>query len=238
MTLVLMKALDHVNIDHYPIVLSEEETVVAATTGRSLSRFGDGELRLALGGNAVSQRAEKGLQQELRAILKKSVALACIPNVNSATPLFEKCWRNHSQPKYSALYDQERVYGSAFITRPDSAPWINVPAYWKLMSSLWFDRDCMLVVGADMTSLNPELMQGAKSVLLVRGPRRDAYSSIAQLENEIGPFTAGPIFMCLGATATVLAERLAKKGLWAIDIGNIGKFMPKLDGRLWGNKGK
>jgi hypothetical protein len=37
------------------------------------------------------------------------------------------------------------------------------------------------------------------------------------------------VIICLGPTATVLAERLAKKGVHALDLGHIGMFMRRLD---------
>ena len=30
---------------------------------------------------------------------------------------------------------------------------------------------------------------------------------------------------CCGPTATVLADRLTRKGIWAVDLGNFGKFL-------------
>jgi hypothetical protein len=227
-----------VNVPDYPFVASEIETVRAVLSGRSLARFGDGEVRLAIGGSAVSQRFEKGLRNELRrlACQSKIKSLVGIPNVNAPTPLFEKCWKNHSQPKYRNLFNKDLPYGSSFITRPDSAPWINTPEYWGLVRQLWHGRNVRLVVGADATSLTADLIPTAASVSTITGPRRDAYSKIDELVEQVGIFTQGPVLMCLGATATVMAERLAKKDLWAIDLGNIGKYMPKPDGRLWGAK--
>jgi hypothetical protein len=228
------------NVPDYPTVHDELTTVRMVLDGRSLARFGDGEVRLAIGGSAVSQKFSKGLRNELRRIAaqSKTKALVGIPNVNSHTPLFDKCWKNHSQPKYRALWNQKAYYCSSFITRPDSAPWINTKEYWTELAGLWVGRAVTLVVGTDATSLTPDNMVGVNSVRVVTGPRRDAYEDINRIEEEIGIFTQGPVLMCLGACATVLAERLAKKGLWAVDIGNVGKFMPRKDGSLWKLKPK
>jgi hypothetical protein len=51
-----------------------------------------------------------------------------------------------------------------------------------------------------------------------------AYAEIDRIEEEINGHN-GPILMCLGCTATALAARLHKKGLWGIDLGHIGMFM-------------
>ncbi len=74
-------------------------------------------------------------------------------------------------------------------------------------------------------------MPGAKSIKLINAPRRDAYIEINRIQAEIEAAMVGrnvktvPILMCLGATATILAHRLAARGLWAIDLGHVGMFM-------------
>jgi len=81
----------------------------------------------------------------------------------------------------------------------------------------------MLVLGTER-SLRKDMMTEAKSVQYVWGPRRDAYKDIDKIEEEVGTFN-GPILLCLGAAATVLAARLADKGLYALDLGHIGMMM-------------
>jgi hypothetical protein len=51
-----------------------------------------------------------------------------------------------------------------------------------------------------------------------------AYGEIDRIEEEIGK-PSGPVFLVIGATATALAARLARKGLWAMDMGHLGHFM-------------
>lgn len=204
----------------YPRVLAEEETLSASLTN-SLARFGDGELSLALGGNCISQVQNQALRIELLEILQNKATdlLVGIPNLDSKT---KPAWEKFRDPKYTRLYG-DGIFGSAFITRPDSAPWIDTPAYWKSLSQLWFGRDVVLVAGTER-SLRPEQLVGVNDLRRVNCPRRDAYSAIDQILEDIGT-PAGPVLMCLGATATVLAARLAKKGVHAVDLGHIGMFM-------------
>src|SRR4051812_34436096 len=193
----------------YPKVLSEWATTEHALT-QSIARFGDGELRLALGiGKHIAQVHDTRMAGELRDILKSSVALACIPNAEAANgkPVMWGPTR-YSAAEYVALYDPKRVYGSSFVTRPDSAPWIDTPDYWAAWCSLWNDRDVTLVIGTRGGSLT--MLPRAKSVRLIYGPERDAYAAVDNLMNAIGT-PDHPILICLGATATILAERLARK---------------------------
>jgi hypothetical protein len=70
------------------------------------------------------------------------------------------------------------------------------------------------------------MMSEASHVDVVDGPRVDAYDVIDDLEHYALLFPASqPIILCIGATATVLAERLARKGRHAIDLGHVGMMM-------------
>jgi hypothetical protein len=206
----------------YPAVLTEEETLERAIGGASLARYGDGELRIAVGGACTSQRADPALTAELAAILKApGDVLACIPNAISKTPKAES-WAKYAHPRFTALYGA-KTYGSAFISRPDSAPWIDVPAYWDRVKDLWRGQDVVLATGHH-NGIREEGLTEAKSVRVVSAPRQHAYAEIDRIEAEIGT-PSGPVLMCLGATATALAARLARKGVHALDLGHLGMFM-------------
>lgn len=212
----------------YPKVLSEAETIELAHGGMNLARYGDGELKNALGGNCVSQPADKSLAAELKRVLLDPAkgCLPCIPNLNSETPKRES-WAKWAVPPYLSCYDLKRTYGSSFVTRPDSAPWIDTPKYWDRIKDFWRGKDVALVAGT-MRSLRPEMLEEASSVKMISAPsgqRGDgAYAKIDQIEEECRAFN-GPLLLCLGPTATVLADRLARRGLWAQDLGHIGMFM-------------
>lgn len=211
----------------YPRVLSAYDTLAEALKGRSIARFGDGELRLTTEkGSAISQPANLDLKQELINLLTgPTKSLVCIPR-QGVGPKADR-WENYKRDKFVALMKQ-KTYGSAFISRPDSEPEINTDHYWRGMQELWINRDVTLVVGTDYGSLNEHMMRNARDLKVVFGPRVNAYTSINEIEERIGtPPATAPILLCLGATATVLAERLARKGCWAIDLGHVGKFMPK-----------
>lgn len=213
-------------MNNRPTILSEDSTLNLALKGHSLSRFGDGELRLALGGRAISQDPDKNLAAELCAILRGPThSSVCLPTFGIGPRAGS--WAKYNVAKFADLFRQD-VYGSAFISRPDNAPHINTPDFWRKMRALWTNRNVTLVVGSDYGSLDEVMLRDTKSLRVVKGPRRDAYAEVARIEQEIGVQGPNdPVILCLGATATVLAERLAKKGGWALDLGHVGKFMPK-----------
>lgn len=204
----------------YPRVLDEAATLSAAMTN-SLARFGDGELALATGGNCISQVQIAGIRRELREILENGNpdCLVGIPNLASKT---KPAWAKYGDSKFVSLYGKG-IFGSSFITRPDSAPWIDTPEYWRQLTQLWAGRDVVLVAGTER-SLRPEQLVGVRDFRRVNTPRRDAYASIDQILEEIGT-PAGTVLMCVGPCATVLAWRLAKRGVHAVDLGHVGMFM-------------
>lgn len=208
----------------YPHVLSEIQTLQRVIAGASLSRYGDGELRQAdRACNIKPQVADARLTARLAAILKDSGdCLVGIPNLHDGGPKHDH-WKNYAV--YAKLL-ADREYGSAFISRPDSAPWINTDEYWTLLQSLWKGRDVTLVRGAQK-SLTKEFLvsMGAGQVHEVLCQPQNAWADYDQIMGEIG--TPERALLCLGPTATVLAVDLCANGVHAIDLGHVGMFFKK-----------
>lgn len=206
----------------YPIIIDEDTTLDLCAT-RSIARFGDGEWRCAVGGGCTSQKPDARLALELQQILAKPRAcMVGLPNAKGKTPKRES-WDKYTQDKF-IRYARQTEYQSSFITRPDNAPWIDRPDYWAKVHALWSGRHVCLVVG-DKKSITSEMIEGeAASWREVHGPRQHAYAEIDRLEREVG-VTDELIILCLGTAATVLAYRLAQKGMHALDLGHIGMFM-------------
>jgi hypothetical protein len=216
----------------YPKTAGEVETLEAAIAGANLARFGDGELKIATGRDAKSQRHDPQLQHALRSILRDRTwpGLACIPTLDLRSPKLQ-LWRSYARPPYIQLYDQRIAYGSAFITRPDSAPWIDAPAYWERVIDVWRDRDVVLVRGSSKSLQAHELIQ-AKSVHEIIGPRQHAFEAHRDLLAQLKGEKDRRVLLCLGATATVLAYWLGlHHQVHAIDLGHVGMFMRR-EGRF------
>lgn len=182
-------------------------------------------MRLAIGGACSSQRADKKLAAELRRLLSEPCdTLVGIPNFPK-TPN-RKTWDRYAAHPYDKFY-RLPLYGSAFITRPDNAPWIDTADYWDAVRGLWAGKLVTLVLG-DRKSLTPEMIEageaGGTVKRVIDGARTHAYADINALQEEIGT-EPGLVLMCLGATATALARRLDDKGVHALDLGHIGMFM-------------
>ena len=206
----------------YPAILSERDTLAQVCAGVSLARYGDGEFKLCQGRSAKAQDHDPQLATRLRQILiDPGPALVGVPNLRSPTPKhafwdpFAVCAR---------LFDPQRRYGSAFVTRPDSAPWINEPAYWAQLETLWRSTDVTLIRGSEKSLVAADL-EDAGAVREILAPRRDAWREYAALLERVG--TPRRALICLGPTGTVLAADLARRGVHAIDLGHVGLFWRK-----------
>lgn len=212
----------------YPFVFSEAATLNEAHRGRALARFGDGELKLVLGRDAKSQRHHPQLAAMLARVLLDTTGpcMPCIPRPIPGGPK-EAFWRDYLRNTYTRLYAPAALYGSAFVTRPDSAPEINNAGYWASINDLWRGRDVVLVRGSGK-SLTGDRLPGAASVHEIIGPVQHAWSERKALFDTLKG-EKRRVILCLGATATVLAWQLAYEGVHALDLGHVGMFTKRLD---------
>lgn len=209
----------------YPKVANEWDTLRKVLDGYSIARFGDGEFKIASGGQCVSQERSPELSRELARILVHGGprCLVGIPTMDPEGPKYGN-WA-----KYREIYARQVgsiPYFSAFISRPDSArAEANCAEYFDLLETLWRGEEVTLV-GCGERSLTPEFLvsTGAKNVSFVRCPRRDAYRDIEVIEEQVVERGLKRVLLCAGPTATCLAVRLSEKGFHAIDLGHIGMF--------------
>lgn len=218
----------------YPEVLGELATMDLVCAGKSIARYGDGEFKIAHGGEAVAQGRDYQLTRRLADILKDSGdCLVGIPNIHEVlrTHTVEQkreFWARFL-PARTLLVD--RTYVSAFITRPDSAPWIDVPEYWTKLQSLWIGQDITLVRGSGK-SLVAEDLVGANRITEIVGPKQHAFAEYGSLMKRILTDRPKRVLLCLGPCATALAVDLCRRGVHAIDLGHAGMFLRKhRDGR-------
>lgn len=211
-------------MNQYPRVVNENDTLEAVLSGKSITRYGDGEFRLAMGGaKNISQVNDPFLRKELVEILitPQKFCLVAIPDMNDKSPKWW-FWSKYVN-KYPKMLNGKMTYYSQFITRPDSAPAIDIPEFYDRMENLWRDQEVVLVRGSERSLVEGRgTMQLAKKTHTVLCARRDAYKEIDRIESEVLALNVNRVLLCAGAMATVLTYRLARKGLHAIDLGHIG----------------
>lgn len=207
----------------YPDVLDEWSTLQEVCAGRSLARYGDGEFALCAGHDLKCQVATPRLSALMRDILHESGdCLVGIPNLWADGPKAAYWRRRQTDARFLS---SSRRYVSAFISRADSAPWIDTPEYWAALESLWVGQDVTLVRGANSErGLKAIDLVGAR-VREVLCPRINAFADYDAIREHIG--TPKRVLLCLGPTATVLAVDLCARGVHAIDLGHVAFFLRK-----------
>lgn len=213
----------------YPEVIGEFDTVKELLDGTSIARFGDGELKIVWGAGYAREKPNKRLTDELRHIIwntNKYCAVG-IPTMDIQGPKYDN-WLRHKR-RFSRVidHDSDLSYYSAFISRPDSAPWINTIEYARLVESLWAGKRTTVIAEPE-NSLVKLIMMTAKDFKLIECPHEGAYAEIDAFEREARKGDPEVIVMSVGPTATALAHRLSERGLHAIDLGSAGGFLRKL----------
>jgi hypothetical protein len=165
------------------------------------------------GKDANHQKYDERLSIELYEIHRNSPCLIAMPHT-----------RGKRGPYWSKFLDEtgiqiqkKRWYGSAFVSRADEAAW--TVEYRYILGQLWAWKSVSLVAPEKIE------LKDANSVRTTISPKRNAYKSIDWLEREACLVPCGIVILSCGPTATVLADRLARKGIWAVDLGNFGKFL-------------
>lgn len=212
----------------YPQVIGEFKTVDAVLTGKSLARFGDGELKLMDGKGYFREPESAELGGELLHVLQRPAAncLVGIPTMDPAGPKYAG-WIRHAD-RFAKLLRPDCVqYYSAFVTRPDSAPWINSMTFAFKIRDLWKGKR-VAVLAEPGNSILKAVKLSAKKVKHVPCPHREAYAEIDRLEAAITGGKPEIALLSCGPTATCLANRLALRGIHAVDIGSAGGYLLRL----------
>jgi glycosyltransferase family protein len=218
-----------------PTVASEVDTVRAIIEGkRSIARFGDGELKLCVGRKQMNQISGQKIRRKLRSILRsnKEELLVGIPRIYGISKCNEmpkakaEFWSRYLEDRFMDLYNEDKLYYSAFITRPDSAPQIDNRDYWLLMRMVWDGRDVVLLQGKGRDfNGDGALLSNAKSLTTIYGPRKNAYESQKRLMGLLLDKPKDSLFiLSLGPAATVFAHDMCKHGRQTLDLGHLGAF--------------
>lgn len=216
----------------WPRCLSEAETLERMCGGTSLARLGDGELAIAQGKGNSTHAPNAALAKALRRILHDPApnCLPAIPTMDPKSPKYGN-W-SRSKARFAPLFDPARVYGSAFVGRGDCAPWILRPDYFAAFRGLWAGRRVAAVCAADH-GLRKLLAQDAAEVIWVECPKTEAFGALAAIEADCLAAGAALAVICAGPAATVLADRLARAGQQAIDLGRGAGMLLKVAREGW-----
>lgn len=217
-----------------PQVLSIADTLdrVARDT-LSVSRFGDGEIKLVAGLDISFQKHSPALAAALSDVLGSDDDgfLVCIPNVFGDRSYLldapDAHWRKHLSAFRPVWYDHLRpgkVYGNAFLSRC----YINLrdksacADYFRRMKQIWDGQDVLLLEGEkSRLGIGNDLFDNVRSLQRILGPVENAYAKYdALLEAARTHGKDKLILLALGPTASVMSYALFREGFRAVDLGH------------------
>jgi glycosyltransferase family protein len=219
-----------------PNILSIEESVkLILKKNYSISRFGDGEMDLILGGiNLGFQKANTALGDNLKRVLQNHdnnvliglpVALKTMRFMNRNDKRF---WRNHlavSRRFWYSFINKNETYIDANISRFYTIYNDKSKADAQIIEirKLWENRDVVFVEGEySRLGVGNNCFDNTKSIRRILAPAENAFDKYDEILKEVKKLSKDVlILLALGPTATVLANDLASFGFQALDIGHV-----------------
>lgn len=203
----------------------------------SVSRFGDGEFIMLLGGGYDDyQGADQKLAKRLKEVLVSTDApnhIVGLPMPLKHTiglrPSSRDFWDYFTLRKgvYLLPYlSTSRLYIDTQLSRfyimyTDKSHCGNLL---NLLKAIWNNQDVVIIEGTkSRTGIGNDLYDNVKSLSRILGPATDAFSMYDEMLEAIVKHVSKDnlILLSYGPTATILAYDLAKLGYWAIDIGHL-----------------
>jgi len=222
----------------YPHIGSKKEVLYKIIAeGKSMCRFGDGEMEMIFERKRpVFQVPDKKLGERLREVLESNdeKILICIANNYGSLDEFTydaasaiRCYLTEEKRREQMqLLDMNKKYYDAYVSRPyilykDKENAAELFALWK---RVWKDRDILLIEGnVTRNGYGNDLFQNAKSLKRLLAPNENAWAYYAQIRQYILEHINKDtlLLISLGPAATVMAYDLANDGYQAIDIGHL-----------------
>ena len=216
-------------------VLSSVETVRLIKEKKlSVSRFGDGELKIMRGGSIGFQCYDANLSYRLWEVIQehRDSLLICVPrfltnmdNISNEVKTFWKYSLLRNQSAWDYYLEENRIYGDTQFTRfymdlKDKSSSAQIIGEIK---SLWKNRDVIIVEGKESRlGVGNDLFIDSNSVRRIICPAENAYCYYDRILCETKKLGRDYLFIiALGPTATVLAYDLSREGFQAIDMGHI-----------------
>ena len=218
-----------------PDVKSIQETLTHILTSRcSVSRFGDGEMKLIQGISTSFQDADMALSRKLKDVLhgKYENLIICVPpifkDMELLRPEERSYWAFHILRNRKSWYrymDLSATYFNAFISRC-YMPYLDksqAVSFFRLWKEVWRGRDVILVEG-EKTRFGAcnDLLSSARSVKRILCPNTQAFRLYSSFLKEVLKLDKDHlVLLALGPVATIMAAELSTMGYQAIDVGHL-----------------
>ena len=200
----------------------------------SVSRFGDGEIKLAKGDSISFQKADDFVTEKMRQTLSSDDDghIVCLADIFNNLDIYEdsvqKHWKKHLTKYRRTWYKytvKDKQYYNAFISRPyiEFKDRTGCGEWFVSIKKIWDNRDVVFIEGEkSRLGIGNDLFDNAKSIRRILGPAANAFSRYDDLLAQTqGVEKSALILLALGPCATALALDLHRLGYQAVDIGHV-----------------
>lgn len=219
-------------IDRVHILSMDESLDLLYKSGKSIARFGDGEMNIIRGNSLDFQCKDRKLAKRLEQVLasnQNKCLIGITPAINKVSdlkPNAQRFWTEnmYENRKWWVKHLKENVYCSANITRPyiDYMDREQSRRWFRKLRRIWNGKKILLVEGEGTRfGVGNKLLNNAEQIKRIICPAKNAFSVYEQILETVCRYDKEfVVLIALGPTATVLAYDLAQKGYQAIDIGH------------------
>ncbi len=219
-----------------PKIMTRDDTIDYIIKNKaSVSRYGDGELKIIDGDRISFQNYDSELAGRLKEVLSSNDegCLVCMTNIfGSLGHLTKKAQRYYKSilPKrrmqWYSYMDLERLYGDANITRFFSGgqDYELAKHIINRLKMIWDSRNLLIVEGEkSRMGVGNDLYSNASSIRRILCPATDAFDFYDEILSNVREYAQKDdlIIIALGPTATVLAYDLSRLGFQALDLGHM-----------------
>lgn len=216
-------------------VLSIDETLDELLhSGKSLVRFGDGEIIMIRGKNLYFQSRTQVLSSRLAEILqyREDGLMVAIPDIfvglSQYRPSGQHFWKDHLlffRSVYREYCNPDRCYGNAYVSRCyyNYADKTKCAGWFLKFRQLWEGKKIVVVEGAGThNGVGNDLFSNAAEVSRIICPAQNAGEKLPDIFEACLQLPDESLYLLsLGPAAKLLAEDLFHAGRRVLDIGNL-----------------
>ena len=163
------------------------------SSGKSMVRFGDGEIVMIKGGDLILQKAAPEIGEGLAEILACSWddLMVTLPDIFDSLSDYRESsrrfWRDHllfCRKTYMKYCDPDRVYYNSFVSRCYylTGNRENCDRWFAKIRKIWENKDVVIVEGTKThNGVGNDLLDTARSVERIICPPKDAYSELPRI---------------------------------------------------------
>ena len=217
-------------------ILSNDKTLDEIIyKNKSISRFGDGEYKIIMGGRIGFQKSNKTLANKLFHVLnikdKNFLVGINLPYQDKTLKKLkrhsQKYWNKYFRKykfKIARIIKNKKYYSGGisrfFLAYKDKT---NIPKYIKKLKRIWERKDILIIEGEkSRLGIGNDLFNNTKSIKRIICPVKNAFQVYDKIINAVLELPDKRLILhALGPTATILAYDLYKLGYQSVDVGHV-----------------